>query len=66
MEVAEAVGVYVDVKVADAVGVRVGVKVAVAVNVGVEVGTGPEAMKWNASTSLAANPHVLPSKYKAV
>ena len=45
------------------VGVRVGVFVAVpGMLVGVAVGMVSEARKLNASTSLAVNPHVLPSK----
>ena len=45
------------------VGVRVGVFVAVpGMLVGVAVGMVSEARKLNASTSLAVNPRVLPSK----
>ena len=65
----EAVGVCVGVKVAvtvdEAEAVAVDVKVALGVKVEVAVGGGPAATKWNASTSLAASPQVLPSKYNA-
>ena len=54
------------------VGVLVGVGEGVVVKVGdgvmdgvlvyVAVGTGPMVRKWNASTSLADKPQVLPSK----
>ncbi len=57
VEVAVAVDVFV------AVGVFVGVLVGVPdVLIGVTVGIGPAANKLNASTSLAAKPHVPPSK----
>jgi UDP-3-O-[3-hydroxymyristoyl] glucosamine N-acyltransferase len=64
------VGVFVGegpiVGVEVAVKVEVGVNVSVAVGVFVGVGMGPRVRKLNASTSLAAKPHVLPSKYKLV
>ena len=64
------VGVRVAVKVlvgvTEMIGVcvRVGVAVLVGVMEGVFVGIGPVDRKLNASTSLAVNPQVLPSKYK--
>ena len=56
------VGVLVGVGEDPGVDVFVGVGVLVGVLVGVEVGTGPTDRKLNASTSLADNPQVLPSK----
>jgi hypothetical protein len=72
VEVTLGVDVLVDVGVA--VGVRVNVAVGVAEAIAVGVGVfgvgviegGVTARKLNASTSLASNPQVLPSKYRMV
>lgn len=56
------VGVSVGVGEGPAVGVLVGVLVGVPVLVGVAAGIVPDSNRWNASTSFALNPQVLPSK----
>lgn len=62
VNVARGVGVCVGVSVGVGEGPMVGVFVGVAELVGVAVGIVPDSNRWNASTSFALNPQVLPSK----